>query len=434
MADEEGPAAGRRWSPLWRHGDFMKFWFGETISLFGTQVTNLALPLTAVIVLGATPLQLGVLRFLEWIPFLLFALLVGVWVDRRRKRPVMMGANLFRGVLVGVVPVLAFVHQLHIPLLYVVTFLVGIGTVFFDLCWLSYVPVIVDRTLLVNANSRVSTSYSAAEVAGPGVAGFLVQLIGAPKAIIADAVSYLVSFVSLWLIKAEEPAPPAPADRNLRAEIGEGLKLVLRNRFVRATTAQGALWNFFMMIGDTIFLIYTIRQLHFSPGLLGVVLGAGAIGGIVGSGLASTVSRRFQYGRALVGAFFLGTVPAFLIPAAAGPKLVMAGIFIAAYFLIRFGLGISNVLAITLRQTVTPNRLLGRMNAGSRTILFGIGPLGGIVGGLLGTAVGLRPTLWIAAFGYLLTLVPVLLSPIPTLRELPPAAEEPTTAVPASAG
>lgn len=410
---------------LWQHADFMKFWVGETVSLFGTQVTFLALPLTAIIVLRASPEQLGLLRFLENVPFLLFALLVGAWVDRHRKRPVMIGSNVVRSLLVGLVPALAVAGALHMPLLYAIAFGVGIATVFFDVCWMSYVPALVQKKHLVEANSKISTSYTAAAVAGPGIGGFMVELIGAPKAMIADAFSYVFSIVTLLAIRSEEPRPEVPHRRHLRAEIGEGLRLVVGNRYVRATTAQGGLWNFFFIMSDTMFLLYAIRQLHLTPGLVGAILGVGAVGGIVGSALASSLTRRVRYGRAILTATLFGTVPAFLIPAAAGPAALMATIFMLAFFLIRFGLATANVLMITLRQTVTPARLLGRMNAASRTILYTLGPLGGIVGGILGATIGLRATLLVAAVGFVLTLIPILLSPIPSLRELPPAAAEP---------
>jgi MFS family permease len=397
----------------------MRFWAGETVSLFGSQVTSLALPLTAIIVLRATPGQLGVIRFLQNVPFLLLALLVGAWVDRRRKRPVMIGSNAARCLLVGLVPILAVAGALGMPILYVLAFGIGVATVFFDVCWMSYVPSLVRKDQLVEANSKVSTSYSAADVSGPGLGGVLVQLLGAPRAMAADALSYLVSIGTLLAIKADEPATERHAERHLLAEIKEGLHLVLGNRFVRATTAQGGLWNFFYIMSDTIFLLYAIRTLHFTPSLVGLVIGVGAIGGIIGSAMASSFSRRFRYGPMIMIACGFGTLPSFLIPAAHGSRAILAAIFMLAFFLVRFGLATANVLMITLRQTVTPARLLGRMNAASRTVLYTLGPLGGIVGGLLGGTIGLRNTLWVAAAGFALTLTPILLSPIPTLRELP---------------
>jgi MFS family permease len=424
-----GPDERRaRFGVLWRHADFMKFWAGETVSLFGTQVTTLALPLTAIIVLHATPQQLGLIRFLQYVPFLLLALLVGAWVDRRRKRPVMIGSNAARFVLVGLVPVLAAAGTLRMPALYAIAFGIGVATVFFDVCWLSYVPSLVRKDQLVEANSKISTSYSAADVSGPALGGVLVQLLSAPKAMAADAVSYLFSIGTLLAIKTEEPKPERTAERHLIAEIREGLRLVLGNRYVRATTAQGGLWNFCYVMSDTIFLLYAIRELHFKPGLVGLIFGVGAVGGLVGSALASSFSRRFRYGPMIMIACCFGTLPSFLIPAAQGGRAALTAVFMLAFFLVRFGLATANVLMITLRQTVTPARLLGRMNAASRTVLYTLGPLGGIVGGILGATIGLRNTLWVVAVGFALTLTPLLLSPIPTLRELPPPPGEPEPA------
>jgi MFS family permease len=419
------PPRRSRWGVLWTHADFMMFWAGETVSLFGTQVTSLALPLTAIIVLHATPGQLGVIRFLQTVPFLLLALLIGAWVDRRRKRPVMIGSNAARFVLVGLVPILAVAGALGMPILYLLAFGIGVATVFFDVCWMSYVPSLVGKDQLAEANSKVSTSYAAADVSGPALGGVLVQLLGAPKAMAADALSYLVSIGTLLAIKTEEPAPERPAERHLLAEIREGLQLVLGNRYVRATTAQGGLWNFCYIMTDTIFLLYAIRELHFTPSLIGLVIGVGMTGGIVGSALASSFSRRFRYGPTIMIACGFGTLPSFLIPAAQGSRPLLAVLFMVAYFPIRFGAVTANVLMITLRQTVTPARLLGRMNAAARTVLYTGGSLGAITAGLLGSTIGLRNTLWVAAVGFALTLIPLLLSPIPTLRELPPPPTEP---------
>ncbi|HLJ99326.1 MAG TPA: MFS transporter, partial [Streptosporangiaceae bacterium] len=279
-ADGARPTRRSRWGALWTHADFMKFWTGETVSLFGTQVTTLALPLTAIIVLHASPGQLGVIRFLQTVPFLLLALLIGAWVDRRRKRPVMIGSNVARLVLVGLVPILSVAGALGMPILYLIAFGIGVATVFFDVCWMSYVPSLVGRDQLAEANSKVSTSYAAADVSGPGLGGVLVQLLGAPKAMAADALSYLVSIGTLLAIKTEEPVPDRSAERHLLAEIREGLRLVLGNRYVRATTTQGGLWNFCYIMTETIFLLYAVRTLHFTAGLVGLVIAIGMTGGI----------------------------------------------------------------------------------------------------------------------------------------------------------
>jgi MFS family permease len=418
------PARRARFGVLWKHADFMKFWTGETVSLFGTQITFLALPLTAILVLNATPQELGLIRFLENVPFLLFAMLVGAWVDRRRKRPVMIGANIVRACLVVLVPVLAITGGLRMPVLYAIAFGMGVGTVFFDVCWMSYVPNLVAKEQLVEANSKVSTSYSAADVAGPGLGGGLVQLFSAPKALLADAFSYVISIISLLSIKAEEPLPERSQRRHLLRDVKEGLGLVLGNRYVRATTAQGGLWNFCFVMSNTIFLLYAIREKHFSAGLVGLVLSVGAVGAILGSALASTISRRFPYGRMIMLATAFGTLPSFLIPAASGSRTAVIVIFMVAFFMLQYGLATANVLMITLRQAVTPRHMLARMTAASRTVLYTLGPVGGLVGGALGASIGLRTTLWVTAVGFAVSLVPIYLSPIPSLRELPAAPDQ----------
>lgn len=424
---DAGPARRPRFGQLWSHGDFMKFWFGETVSLFGSQVTFLALPLTAVIVLGVSPEQLGVLRFLEYFPFILFTLVFGVWVDRHRRRPVMMVANLARGLLIGLIPLLAALDLLHLSVLYAVAFTAGIFTVLFELSWLSYVPGIVPKPHLIEANSKVATSASSAEVAGPGLAGFLVQLLSAPTALIVDAVSYVVSLVSLLLIRTPEPEPAVPdaGRRHLLAEIADGVRTVVAQPFLRVTAVQGAVWNFAFMAGDPIFLLYLIRQLHFRAGVVGTIYALGAVGGVLGAGASSAASRRAGFGVAYTVAVCFGSLSAFLLPAAGGPNSVKAVLFVVAFFLLRFGLGLSNVLAITLRQTVTPNNMLGRVNASMRTILYGVGTLGALVGGVLAQALGLRPALFVAACLYAVSLVPVLVSAIPRLSALPQPADHP---------
>lgn len=418
------PQRRARFGVLWKHSDFMKFWTGETLSLFGTQVTFLALPLTAILVLNATPQQIGLIRFLENIPFLLLAMAVGAWVDRRRKRPVMIGANVVRALLIVSVPVLAITGGLSMSVLYAIAFGMGVGTVFFDVCWMSFVPSLVSKEQLVEANSKVSTSYSAADVAGPGLGGGLVQLFSAPKALFADAFSYVISIISLLSIKAEEPVPERSGQRRLLRDIKEGLGLVLGNRYVRATTAQGGLWNFCFVMSNTIFLLYAVREKHFSGGLVGLVLSVGAIGAILGSALASTLSRRFPYGRMIMVATAFGTLPSFLIPAASGSRTAVMVTFMVSFFLLQYGLATANVLMITLRQAVTPRDMLARMTAASRTVLYTLGPLGGLVAGALGASIGLRATLWVTAAGFAISLVPIYVSPIPSLRKLPSSPDQ----------
>ncbi len=211
----------------------MKFWIGETISLFGTQVTLLALPLTAVLTLKVTSEQLGLLRFLENAPYLVFPLLFGAWVDRRRRRPLMIVANAARSVLIGLIPLLAVLHVLRLLPLAIIAFAVGIFTVLFDVCWIAFVPGIVSKDQLIEANSKVATSSAAAEVGGPGLAGVLVQLLTAPLALLADSLSYVVSVFSLLLIRHQEPAPARQQQPALLKEIGDGMRFVFGNSYLR---------------------------------------------------------------------------------------------------------------------------------------------------------------------------------------------------------
>lgn len=427
IKDAAQPSADPAAKPpsLWRNTDFTKFWFGETVSLVGAQITTLALPLTAVLVLEAGPEQLGLLRFVQFVPFLFLALLLGVWVDRRRRRPIMIATNLIRAGLILLIPAFAATDLLSMPVLFVVALLIGVCTVLFDVSWMSYVPSLVKKEHLVEANGRVGASYSAAELGGPGLAGVLIQILTAPVVLIIDAVTYLVSAVSLMTIKSVEPEPAKPTTkRHLGEEVLEGLKFVVGNPYLRVIATIGSAYNFCYMFIEAVFLIYAVRTLNFSAGMIGVVLSLSAIGGLIGSVIAGPLTRRLPIGRVYLVSVAVGYCGPLLIPAASGPDLVEALMICGAFFFMRLGIGVANVVAISLRQTVTPNRLLGRMTAAMRTLMYGLGTLGALVGGFLAGAIGLRGALWVAAVGAVLAVLPLLLSNIPALREVPPSPDD----------
>lgn len=406
---------------LWRSGDFLRFWVAETLSLYGTQVTMLALPLTAVYLFHVGPAELGVLRFLQLFPYLAFSLLFGVWVDRSARRPVMLGANIARMLLVGSVPVLAALGILTPASLMAIAFCIGVASVLFDVSWMSYVPALVqDKRNLVEANTKLSISASSADVAGPGVAGFLVSALTAPVAMIADSFSYLVSVTLILFIRTPEPRPDSsPERRRLRRELVEGLRWVFDNQYLRWVALVGFGCNFILMFMSSLFVLYAVSDRALSPSTLGLVLSMGAVGGLLGSAIAGRVIRRCRLGRiysVAMGAVFLG--PA-LIPLASGSKATTSAMFIASFFICYAGLSVANVIIVSLRQTVTPPSLMGRMSAAMRMTLFGGGALGGLTSGLVGGTIGLRGALAVGAVASVAMVAPILGSPVARLTALP---------------
>lgn len=412
----------------WRRPAFLLFWSGETVSLFGTQVTLLALPLTAVLTLGASATQLGLVRFAEAFPYILFTLMFGAWVDRRRRRPVMILAHTARALLLGLVPLLAILHLLDLSLLGAIAFGVGVFTVLFDVTWLAYVPTLVAADELVDANGKVATSASAAEVAGPGLGGLLVQALSAPLALLADAFSFVVAMLTLLAIRDPEPAPAIQQEtrRSLPGEIRVGLSAVWDNDYLRAIMVMSGLWNLLNGIANTVFLLYAVRGLHLGAGALGAIYAVGAIGGLIGSAISTRLGRVGRFGPVLGVAFTFGCAPWLLLPAVSGASALEIAAFILAFFLVQVGLGLWGVLTISFRQAITPNYLLGRVNASMRFTSYGLGALGLLLSGLLASLFGMRETLWLAAAGFLaILLVTLLATPLPRIRAIPTAPAPP---------
>jgi MFS family permease len=407
---------------LWRNSEFRLFWVGETVSLFGTQVTLLALPLAAIIVLHSSTLQVGILRLMALLPYLLLSLLFGAVADARPLRPLMIGSNMARLVLIGLVPVLAAVGKLALGWLYGITLLAGSAAVMFDVCWISYVPTIIsDRTYLIEANSRLGASASAADLAGPGLAGLLVGLLTAPIAVAVDAASYLVSIVSLLSIKTRESKPDrsGSAKRNIPAEITEGMRWVFHNSLLRPLALLGACYNFFLLYVETVFLVYAVRELSINTTIIGVILSASGVGGIAGAVFVNAAIRRLGVGAVYAISVTTSFSVWILVPIASGPAALRDGILALAFLLNGFTLGMMNVVVVSLRQAVTPARLMGRMNAVMRMLIVGIGSLGGPVGGVLADWLGLRPALWVCAAGSIVALVVLFPRPVARLKALP---------------
>lgn len=417
----------RRFGGLWQNADFMKLWLGESISLFGTQVTTLALPLVAVLILNASPAQMGILNAASFLPFLLFSLPAGVLIDRKPRRPMLILTNLGRAVLLSLVPLLAFWGLLRIEHLTVIAFLVGGLTVIFHLAYQSFLPSLVKLDQLVEGNSKLTASASIAEIGGPGLAGFLIEITSAPFAILLDAFSYAVSALSLGLIRQPEPAPAVAAGKtNLLHEIREGLRIVFGNPYLRAIAGEAATYNVFWTVIETVYFLYVVQELGLRPGVIGLVFMLGSIGGFLGTLMADRLAQRFGVGSSILGAMVLACFAPLLIPLTGSETISTVTLLTAAAFFGGIGVTISNIHVISLRQTITPDRLLGRMNASYRMLVTGTIPVGALLGGILGEQIGLRATLWVGALGIALAWLWVLFSPVSTLRSLPKPAEEST--------
>jgi MFS family permease len=411
-----------RLTGLWRHPDFMKLWTAETISQFGTQVSFLAIPLVAAVILKVSPAEFALLAVFDFLPFILFTLPAGAWVDRLRRRPVMIVGDVGRAVMLLSIPVAYELGVLTIYQLYVVGFVNGILTVFFDVAYQSYLPSLVERDQIVEGNAKLEISRSTAYIAGPGVGGVLVQVVGAALAVIADAISFLGSALFLFAIRKREPPPVRQQtaegkDVGLRTEVAEGLRYVIGNKYLRPIAACTGTSNLFGTIGFSIFLLYMARDLGLEAGLIGLIFGLGNIGTLVGAFTASTVPKYLGVGRTIVGSALLFGPTALLMPLAtretAVPLLVTSGLIAG------FGNVLYNVNQVSLRQAITPERMQGRMNATMRFIVWGTIPIGGILGGILGTTLGLLPTLWISAIFSFIPGLFVLFSPVRNLKSIP---------------
>jgi MFS family permease len=410
-------------SGLWRHGDFMRLWSAQTISQFGSQITYLALPLAAIVVLDASAFEVAALAAIEWAPWLLFSLPVGAWVDRLPRRPILVLADVGRALVLVSVPLAYAADVLTIWQLYAVGFVTGVLTVFFDVAYQSYLPSLVDRGQLQEGNSKLEISRSGAQLAGPGFAGVLVDLVTAPAAIVADAVSFVASALFLGAIRREEKPLQREQRTRLRVDIAEGLRYVLMHPVLRPSMAFVAVVNFFGQVLSSILLVYAVRDLQLSPAEIGFGFGLGNVGFLIGAALSTRISNRVGVGRTLVGAAALGGWPLLLVPLA--PQAVALPILIAAFALSSFAGVVYNVVGLSLMQAITPGRLLGRMNASRRFVVWGTIPLGALAGGALASVIGLRETLFVGAIGASVAFLPVVFSPIRTIERIPDELPEP---------
>jgi len=406
---------------LWRHRDFRTFWLGETISLLGTQITNLALPLTAVYAFHATDAQVGLLRFLQLAPYLGLALVFGVWVDRRRRKRVMLWANQVRMLLIALVPVLNWMHGLDMAALLVISCVVGVASVLFDVSWMPYVPSLVRHPgLQVEANAKMGISSSVAGVAGPGIAGAVVAALTAPVALVLDAFSYGISVLSLLRIRTPEPEPVCSAERHVAKELRDGLNWVFSRPILRWLALVGFCCNLSMTAVWTMFLLYGTHELHLGSSTLGVIFTVSSVGGVLGAVASGKVISRFPLGRVYFAAqtgLLLGPTLIVLIDRPGPSAVVLAT---GSFFVTYLGLGIANVIIVTLRQAVTPQAMMSRMTACFRMFLFGGGALGGLFAGLLTGWTGDRNALIVAAAFSAVVVLALAASPVSRLRSLPP--------------
>jgi MFS family permease len=395
---------------------FRRFWTGNAISLVGDQVTLIALPLVAVLVLDATAAQMGYLVAAELAPNLLFALHAGAWADRRgRKRQTMIWTDIGRASLIGSIPLAYALDALTFPHMLVVGFLMGTLGVLFNVSYSSLFVALLPRERFVEGSSLVHGSRALSYVAGPSIGGGLVQALSAPVTLVVDACSYVVSALCLRGVEVEEPATEAPG----KGHVVAGVRWVFGNPIVRAALGATATINFFNFVFFALFILYATRSLDVAPGTLGLVLGAGAVGGVLGSLVTGRVARRIGIGPAFALGCVVFPAPLLLVPLAEGPRWVILGCLFLAEFGSGLGVMMLDISVGAIFAAVIPDRLRSRVAGAYMVVNYGVRPLGALVGGGLGSWIGLRPTLWIATAGALAGFLFLLPSPVLRLKELP---------------
>jgi MFS family permease len=402
---------------LFRHRDFRLLWLGDTVSVFGMQFVGFALPLLAVQLLHADELQMGLLAMLNSLAFLLISLPAGAWVDRWRKKRVIVAGDLLRAVLLLTIPLAWLLDVLSMAQLFVVVFMVGVTTVFFDVAHQSYLPEIVGGDQIGDGNGKLQASQQTAMVAGPAAAGVLVRLVGSPLTVAVTAVCMALSCLFVSRIGHREEVPDPAARRPLRAEIAEGMSFVLRHPLLRRIVAATGLTNLGSSAVFALFVLYAVRTLDLAETTLGLVLSVGAVGGLLGALTAQGFSRLVGEGRAIPVSALLGGVAMLTVPLAA--VLPPVPCLLVGQFVMSWAVVVYNIAQVSFRQRLCPRPLLGRMNASIRFLVWGPMPVGALLGGVLGRGLGIVPTLWIFAGLTVAAALPVLLSPLVAMRELP---------------
>jgi MFS family permease len=418
------PAMRHRFTGLWQHPDFLKLWTGQAISMLGSEITPIALPLIAAIIIGATPSQMALLRAMQYAPAMLVGLFAGVLVDRMRRRPIMIGASLGQGLLLISLPIAVAFGVLRMELLLVVAFSMGVLGVLFGIADSSFLPTLLRRDQLAEGNSKLASSSSIARVVGPGLGGVLVQVLTAPVAIAIDGISFLVSALAVALIRTPEPKPPRPQQQTrISAEIIEGLRELNSSPFLRAFAVSSATLDIFWNALMAVYFLFVTRELQLLPSQIGLIFGIGSLGAFLGSLLARNITQRFGLGLTIIGAqFVLGLGGLLIIGGVLLPSIALP-MLIAAEVVQSFAAVLYDINRNTLTQAVTPDRLLGRINASNTFIVLSITTIGALLGGVLGESIGLSTTIIVSACGGMLAFLWLLFSPIRSLRQLPEPVE-----------
>jgi MFS family permease len=409
-------------SGAWRRAGFRRLWAAYTVSMFGTEVSGLAIPLTAVLTLDAGPIGMGILGAAASAPALVFGLLAGTWVDRLRRRRILLVADLARAALLASVPIAFATGFLSLAFLSVIAFLAGIFTVFFDVAHSSYVPSLVRQDELVDGNSKLEVSESVTQAVGPSTGGILVQVVGAPLAIAVDAASFVISALFIGSIANDEPASQRSEPRaHVLTETGQGVRFVLGHRLLRPTLGFAATTQLCMSAVLAVYVLYLADELELPPVVIGIVGVAAAPGTVLGALAASRLVGRWGLGATMSVAAWLPGFGVVLIALAGSVPAVAVALLMLGWFVLGLG-SIYDISEVSLRQAATPDRLLGRVNATRHVAFYGVMPIGALLGGFLGALIGLQQTIVVGAVGLLVAPVWIVGGPIRRLAE-PPARE-----------
>ncbi len=405
---------------LWREPAFLKLWAGQTVAQLAAQVSFLAVPLAATMTLDASSFQMGVLTAVASVPSLLLGLHAGALVDRRPRRPIMIGADLIRAVALPAIPVAWWFGLLSFPLLYLIVLVSGVGSLLFDVAYGAFLPSVVERWRLVDGNSKLELSRTASELVGPGVAGNLIQFLGAPLTLLGNASLYAVSALTIWRIQVHEQLDGLAQEREdgMRQRIRAGLDVVWRTGTLRAVVGTRGVLNLFNAMLEAVFVLYIVQVLEVGPAALGIVFSVGGLGFLVGALLPSFMNRRLGLGVTTTVALVVTGVSDLLVPLAEGAGWLVVPMLIAAQFFFGIGMTLFNVNQASIRQALTPDHLRGRAGATARFVAMGVVPIGAVVGGVLGEVIGLQETLVLAGIGEIGAAAWLWCSPVRAIREL----------------